>query len=666
MSGPRAIVGTAGHIDHGKSALVRALTGIETDRLKEERERGISIELGFAHLDLPDLGRVGIVDVPGHERFIRQMLAGAHGFDLVLVVVAADDGVMPQTEEHFDIVHLLGVRRALFVISKIDAVSHARVEDVRGEIEILAVGTRFEDAPVVAVSARSGAGIEELRAAIAAALTDLEPRSDEGVLRIPVDRVFVMKGHGVVISGTALGGRVSVGDEVLVLPDVADKPAGRRARVREIQVHSQSVETARAGERVALNLAGLGKDDIARGDTIAKATTAKITNAKITAPGATVTGAGVDVPPVTTRLDARVEVRPAAGRALASHVRVRVHHGTRETMARLVWLDGVAEVAPRQSALAQLSLAEPLVALVGDRFVLRDETAKTTLGGGVVLLAQAQRHRRSQGDVVPRLQKLEDQDDAKRLYGLLDMAPEPALDPAAAAQSAGLSLEAAIALATSESGIVALPDSKAPQLLAAQSRLEASLGAIGAAVAEYLSANANLPGVDVEHLRGAVRPVLDAKVFRHFVDRLLADGTLLRRGNLLYPPGHAASLGGADDAVATRLLALVRGAGMMPPLVKDLATELRVDAARVLKVAGVLVVREDLVKVAPDLFYDRAVLGDIAAQLEARLRADGEITAAGFRDLIAASRKYVIPLLDWFDRSGLTIRVGDTRKLRRA
>ena len=263
MKGLKAIVGTAGHIDHGKSALVRALTGIETDRLPEERERGISIELGFAHLDLPGLGRVGVVDVPGHERFIRQMLAGAHGFDLVLVVVAADDGVMPQTEEHFDIVHLLDVERAIFVISKVDVVTPARVDEVRDEIEILAVGTRFEGAPVVPVSARSGEGVEELRACIASVLADLSPRSEEGWLRIPVDRVFVIKGHGVVVTGTALAGRVTVGDEIVILPDGppgADGPGapgpgkvarsgGRRARVREIQVHGEAVESASAGQR---------------------------------------------------------------------------------------------------------------------------------------------------------------------------------------------------------------------------------------------------------------------------------------------------------------------------------------------------------------------------------------------------------------------------------
>lgn len=634
----RAIVGTAGHIDHGKSALVRALTGIETDRLPEERKRGISIELGFAHLDVEGLGRVGVVDVPGHERFIRQMLAGAHGFDLVLVVVAADDGVMPQTEEHFDIVHLLAVPRAIFVITKADVAAPGRLEDVRGEIEILAVGTRFEGAPVVAVSARTGEGIGDLRAAIARELANLEPKPAEGKLRVPVDRVFVVKGHGVVVTGTALAGRVAAGDEVVLMP------SARTARVREVQVHGAAVEQATAGQRVALNLSGLGKDDVVRGDTV-------------TTPGGAV---------ATTRLDARVEVRPAAGRALASHVRVRVHHGTRETVARLVWLDGVGEVAPRGSGYAQLSLSEPLVAAAGDRFILRDETARRTVGGGVVLLARAEKHRLSQGEVTPALETLEHGDDATRLHTLLAMAPSAAVETAEAASGLGLPEKAVARLAAADDRIVALPDAKAPQLLMAAARLDAVLVRLVAEVTEYQQKNPNLAGVDLEHLRGALRPVPEPKVFRLLLDRLLGRGLLQRKGNLVHTKGHAASLAGADDELAAKVQGRLAAAGVMPPTVKELADELGVDEGRVRKVAGVLVLRGEVAKVSADLFFTREALDGIRGKLAEFLAREGEITASGFRDLIAASRKYGIPLLDWFDREGLTIRVGDVRKLRRA
>lgn len=662
MNQPRAIVGTAGHIDHGKSALVRALTGIETDRLPEERERGISIELGFAHLDLPGLGRVGVVDVPGHERFIRQMLAGAHGFDLVLMVVAADDGVMPQTEEHFDIVHLLGVRRAIFVITKIDAVPAERVDEVRGEIEILAVGTPFESSPVLAVSARSGEGIEALRASIGRSLEDLQhdqATRDQAGFRVPIDRVFVVKGHGVVVTGTALAGAVSVGDDVVLLPDgpQAGDPSGgatrsarRSARVREIQVHGESVPRAGAGQRVALNLAGIDKEQISRGDTVAE-------------PG--VQGA-------TLRLDARIEVRPAAGSALASHVRVRVHHGTRQTLARLVWLDGVKEVSPRQSGLAQLSLVEPLVAMAGDRFVIRDETASRTLGGGQVLLARAARHRRSQGEVRAALEALESADDLTRLHTVLRMATSPAVDVAEASAAIGLSSGAArdmlekLKKTGGDRRVVALGEASSPQWLLAAERLDAWLHAIEAQVTDYEAAHPNLPGVDLEHLRSVVRPPADPRLFRLLLDRLLERGTLRRRGNLVHSKDHAASLSGRDEALASRLLARIVESGFMPPTLKELGQEFGVEAAHALKVVSVLVLRGDLVKVTPELFFSPSALEEIRERLETHLRREGEITASGFRDLIAASRKYGIPLLDWFDGAGVTIRVGDVRKLRRA
>ncbi len=640
----RAIVGTAGHIDHGKSALVHALTGIDTDRLPEERERGISIELGFAHLDLDGIGRVGIVDVPGHERFIRQMLAGAHGFDLVLMVVAADDGVMPQTEEHFDIVHLLGVRRAIFVVTKIDAASADRVRDVCGEIEILAAGTPFEDAPVCTVSARTGQGLESLRREIAAALDGLESKPEHGILRIPVDRVFVRKGHGVIVTGTAIAGRVEVGDEVMLLP------GERRSRVREIQVHGEAAAFATAGQRVALNLAGLDKDSIVRGDTVTAAATAAAA------------GGGL----VTSRLDARIEVRPAARRPLASHVRVRVHHGTRETPARLIWLDGIAEVAPRSSGFAQLALAVPLVAAEGDRFIIRDETASRTLGGGVVLLAHAEKHRRSRGDVRPDLERLEHGEGATRLHALLTMASGLGLAPGEAARAAGMAESELLGVVASDPALAALPDERSPELVATTERLERTLSDLAAAVVEFERDHPSLAGVDVEHLRGMMRPAVDSRTFRLLVDRLLAGGRLHRSGNVVRSPAHAPALSGADDAIAARFLSLVETAGVTPPTIKEGADALGIPVDRARKVAGVLALRGQLVKISADMFYSAAALDGIRERLARYLEGAGEISPAGFRDLIAASRKHCIPLLDWFDRSGMTIRVGDVRKLRRS
>ncbi len=632
----RAIIGTAGHIDHGKSALVKALTGIETDRLPQERERGISIELGFAYLDLGDGGRAGIVDVPGHERFVRQMLAGAHGFDLVIVVVAADDGVMPQTEEHFEIVHLLGVRKAVFAITKIDMVDAARVEEVRGELEILAVGTEFEEAPVVPVSALNGQGVEELRGLVVEMLADLGRTERAGPLRVPVDRVFVMKGHGVVVTGTALGGSVAPGDEIVILP------GGRQARTRDVQVHGRAVERAWAGERVAMNLVGLGREDVCRGDTVAT-------------PGWDLT---------TGRFDARAEIRPLAGRPVRSHERVRVHLSTREVLGRLVWLDGREEVEPRQSAYCQIALMEPAVVCHGDRFVVRDETAERTLGGGRVLVARAQKHRKSHGPVSERLATLESGGDTERMGAVLDMAPGLGLAPDELALAAGIQRDAVAGLIGSTDEVVAIPDAASPTLLVSRARYQAYVEALLAAVGSFQRDNPARPGIELEHLRASVRPVVDQKVFRPVVEEAVGSGRLGRRASRVFTPEHRVTLDEGDEALARRAMETIDHGGVMPPNLKQLEQDLAADARKVASLVGVLAERGEVVKVAPDLFYSVSELRGIEESLREALRRDGEITAGGFRDLIAASRKYCIPLLDFFDRSGVTIRVGDVRRLR--
>src|SRR4030095_5181562 len=372
------IIGTAGHIDHGKTSLIKALTGQETDRLKEEQERGISIDLGFAYLDLPDGERAGIVDVPGHERFIRNMLAGAHGIDLVLFTIAADDGVMPQSEEHLDFLHLLGLKKGIFVITKADLVDATRLAEVQEEIEILALDTTLEGSTIIPVSSVSGLGLERLRQEIAAHLQTYERPSLPGYFRLPVDRAFIMKGHGVVVTGTAIAGTIGEGDTVRVLP------GGEESRVRSIQVHGQATPQAKWGQRVALNLAGLEKRALTRGHVICH-------------PKLTMT---------TDRFDAFVEIRPGAGRDIENHERVRVHLGTAEVIGKVIILDGREILPPRSSGYCQIVLEEPVVALRGDRFVLRNQTARGTLGGGEVVLPFTQRHRRSEEGVVERLTAL--------------------------------------------------------------------------------------------------------------------------------------------------------------------------------------------------------------------------------------------------------------------
>ncbi|TMA13727.1 MAG: selenocysteine-specific translation elongation factor [Deltaproteobacteria bacterium] len=376
------IIGTAGHIDHGKTSLIKALTGQDTDRLKEEKERGISIDLGFAHLDLPDGTQAGVVDVPGHERFIRNMLAGAHGIDLVLFTVAADDGVMPQTEEHLDILHLLGVKLAIFLITKSDLVSEARIREVEEEIEILTAGTSLENSPIIPFSSVTRQGLEELRTEIARRLQSCKKPSPKGYFRLPVDRVFVLQGHGLIVTGTALSGEVKNGERVRCLP------SDQLFRVRSLQIHNQPVDIAVWGQRIALNLSGQEKPSIERGHVIC--------HEKITL--------------TSDRFDAFLEVRPTASKGIKNHQRVRVHLGTAERLAKLILLGPKQKVEPKESTYCQIILSEPLLALRGDHFIIRDETARRTLGGGTVIHPWAKKHKRAEPGLQERLASLRGED----------------------------------------------------------------------------------------------------------------------------------------------------------------------------------------------------------------------------------------------------------------
>src|ERR1043166_6041104 len=376
------IVGTAGHIDHGKTALVRALTGVDADRLPEEKRRGITIDLGFAELDLGDV-RVGFVDVPGHERFVKNMLAGAHGIDLVALVVAADEGVMPQTREHFDICRLLGVRAGLVVITKTDTVDEELLELVRAEADELVAGSFLEGAPVVAVSSRTGAGVEELKSKLHEAALAVPARDSDAVTRLPVDRSFTMRGFGAVVTGTLVAGEIAEGQELELLP------AGARVRVRGLQGHGAAGKAATAGQRTAVNLGGVEAASVVRGMVLAPA--GRLSPTQI--------------------MDARVSVLNDAPRALKTRQRVRVHHGTAEVLARVVVLEAAGEpgeIAPGASGLVQLRLESPVVALPGDRFILRTYSPQRTVAGGEVLDAHAPKHRgRERASARERLASLE-------------------------------------------------------------------------------------------------------------------------------------------------------------------------------------------------------------------------------------------------------------------
>ena len=631
------IIGTAGHIDHGKTSLVRALTGQETDRLKEERERGISIDLGFAHFDLDDGVRAGVVDVPGHERFIKNMLAGAHGMDLVLFTVAADDGVMPQTEEHLDILHLLGVRRGIFVVTKCDLVDAARVAAVREEIEILALDSTLEGAPIVAVSTVTGEGFDVLRATMAAQLRAPAPPAPAGPFRLPVDRAFVMHGHGVVVTGTAIAGTVHEGDRVRVLPG-ADV-----ARVRNLQVHGVPVGEARHGQRVAMNLAGVERSDLGRGFVVCDERLQR----------------------TTARLDAWVEVRPGARRPVVSHGRVRVHVGTAEVLGKAVLLDAREALGPRDAGWAQIVLQEAVPALRGDRFVLRDETARWTLGGGVVVNPFADRHRRDEAALVDHLTALRDGDPATACRTLLAVMPDFACDRDAIALA--LTLEAAQVprLLAGVPDVLPIPDAKHPEAWTTAEKWERVVAAILGHVATAHREHPTEAGVEMERVRSQLPLEVDTKAFRWCIERLAAGRRIVRDDSLLRLPTHQVSLGTEARALGERLETLLAEGGFTPPDLRQLEEVLAVDRQTLLDVASVLEKEGRVVRIASDLYFAKAAVAGAQERLAAHCREHGDITAAVFRDLIGASRKFAIAFLDWCDRTGVTTRVGDARRLRR-
>jgi len=631
------IVGTAGHIDHGKTTLVRALTGVDADRLPEEKRRGITIDLGFAELDLGDV-RVGFVDVPGHERFVKNMLAGAHGIDLVALVVASDEGVMPQTREHFDICRLLGVRAGLVVLTKADAVDEELLELVRGEAEELVAGSFLEGAPVVAVSARTGSGLEELKAALRGAAHGVAPRRAGSVARLPVDRSFTMRGFGAVVTGTLVAGEAREGEEMELLP------AGLRVRVRGLQVHGAKVTAAHAGQRTAVNLGGVEAAAVERGAVLAPVGRLRPTQV----------------------FDARVEVLPTAPRPLRSRQRVRVHHGTAEVLARVSVLEESGEVAPGESGLAQFRLEAPVTALPGDRFIVRTYSPQRTVAGGEVLDAHAQRHRgRDRAAAREALRALASGDEAARLSVFVSAAAERGLRRADLAARTGWT-DAALDAALTEAarrGLLA----EAHGVYVSRDLFERLLGAALEEVAAFHAREPLARGIPREALRERLFARAEPELFRAVVEEGEARGRLVSEREVVRASGHSVELSAADAALRERLEALYSDAGLEPPALEEALARAAADGQRrehVRKIFQLLLDAGALVRVREDLFFHRramerlvAALGEYAAAHEP----DRLIDVAAFKELTGVSRKYAIPLLEHFDRERVTRRAGDRR-----
>ncbi|HTV59982.1 MAG TPA: selenocysteine-specific translation elongation factor [Verrucomicrobiae bacterium] len=624
------IVGTAGHIDHGKSALIEALTGTHPDRLEEEKRRGITIDLGFAFLDLGSV-RVGFVDVPGHEKFVRNMLAGVGGFDLVILVIAADESIKPQTREHFDICRLLGISRGIIAVTKTDLVDADWLGLVRLEIEDFVRGSFLEGAPFVGVSARTGAGLDDLKAALLRVSLESPSRNASRPFRLPIDRSFAMKGFGAVVTGTLLEGAVQPEMEVELYP------TGRRARVRGLHSGGQAVPQAVAGQRTAVNLAGVERDDIRRG---------------------MVLGPPRSFDP-TRRFDARLALLPSA-RPLAQRTRVHFHQGAAETIAQITLLES-PEMLPGTSALAQLQLADSLVLLPGDRFILRQFSPVVTIGGGVVIDPRAPRHRRSDASVAPFLKTLETGAREEILAALLESLPR-SLTPIEIRPRTGWleseMSEAAKSLASKKRARIIRTD----PLEVISSRTFASIvAAIQRAVEEFHLSNPLLPGVPKQVLRARSGSPAE-ETFASALEDLVAARKIVISGDLVQRAGREIALS-QDEAKAKELIeGEFERAGLTVPTFAALLEKLPVEAARARKILQLLLREKALVRVSEDLVFHPEALARVRELLAKYRRERGDrIGVPAFKDLTGITRKYAIPLLEYLDREHVTRRAGDER-----
>jgi selenocysteine-specific elongation factor len=629
------IIGTAGHIDHGKTTLIKALTGQDTDRLKEEKERGISIDLGFAHLTLPDGTDFGVVDVPGHERFIKNMLAGAHGIDLVLFTVAADDGVMPQTEEHLDIVHLLGIKMAIFVITKADLVPPARIAEVEEEIDILTLGTRLENPPKVAVSSVTGQGLDELKERIASILKSGNKQPPAGYFRLPVDRAFVLQGHGVVVTGTALSGTVKVGEQVRCLP------GDHLFRVRSLQVHGHSVNEAGWGQRVAMNLTGPERAAIERGHVIC--------HEKIAL--------------TTQRFDAFLEVRPAAAGGIKNHQRVRVHLGAAERLGKLMLLGEKEKVQPKESTYCQITLNEPLLIMRGDHFIIRDETARRTLAGGIALHPWARRHRRGEKNLAEKLAALYRGDTAELIEVFLNESEGFALSLGLIHQFLNVQEDQA-RKEVGRLGMLRVFHAEGETLYTTQAKWQRVKDTLFAQLKAFHAGHPLAPGMDLEEARAKLPYQLPLKVFRAIIDTLGAERAIEKEENLLRLATHKVQLGGQEKELMARIKRILGEQPLAPPDLKDVEKQLGISRSKLSEVIRLLERDGSLVRITTEMYFLASSIDQLRNRLREFLSAKGEMTAASFRDLIGSTRRYTIPLLEYFDRDGLTIRIGDVRRLK--
>ncbi len=625
------IVGTAGHIDHGKSLLVEALTGTHPDRLEEEKRRGITIDIGFAFLEESGV-RFGFVDVPGHERFVSNMLAGAAGIDLVLLVIAADESIKPQTREHFDICRLLGVKRGVVALTKTDLVDADTAGLVRMELEDFLRGSFLEGAPIIPVSAKTQAGLPELKQALVSAAGQISGKNSASYLRLPIDRAFAIKGFGAVVTGTLISGSVAAEDEVELFPD------GKRLRVRGVQSGSKNIDRAIAGQRTAVNLAGIEHAALHRGMSLA-------TPGKFR---------------VTRRIDADLELL-ASSPKLKQRARVHFHSSTSETIAE-IFLYGGKDLAPGQGDLAQLRLQDDVLVLPGDRFIIRQFSPVTTIGGGLVLDPLARRPTVRDSGRVAFLEILKRNDLVETLAALTDRAPLGVQQSDIIARTGWLETELHAAAARLASANRVRVVGREPLVLVASKLFDEVRQKISARVEKFQKENPLLPGITREELRASLGRRVRPETFRAALEDLLAQKKLETQGEIVKRAGSSIMLDPAEARAKGQIETAFATAGLAVPAVKEVLANLPVEAKRAERILQILLRDKNLVRVTPELIFHRDALAALRDRLAVFKRSKGaRISVPMFKELTGITRKYAIPLLEYLDRERVTRRDGDER-----
>jgi selenocysteine-specific elongation factor len=630
------ILGTAGHIDHGKTSLIKAVTGTNTDRLKEEKLRGITIELGFASLDLPSGRHLGIVDVPGHEKFVKNMVAGATGIDMVAMVIAADEGVMPQTREHMEICSLLGVEHGLVALTKIDMIDEEWLELVEEDIREFVAGTFLENKAIVPVSSANGEGIDTFVAALDDLSGQIPDRSSSNLFRLPVDRVFTMKGFGTVITGSLMSGKVKVGDNVMIYP------SGIPSKVRGIQVHGESVEAAHSGMRTAINFQGLEKASIERGQVLSTA------NALLP----------------SYMVDVSLHYLESNKKKIKNRSRVRLHTGTSEIMGNLILLEQEG-LRPGEDTVAQIRLDVPVAVVRDDRFVLRSYSPVRTIGGGRVLNPVPEKHKRFRPEVVEGLNSLitDDSEDviayhvmAAGVRGvsfsalmIMTNLPEKPLDKylqAMLSRKDVLQIDKDQRLFVHKAGFEGIQKNMVMHLQA------------------YHDKNPLKTGMPKEELKSKLPATVGTKVFTMALNQMTADKIIAQEGDSVKLTTHKVSLGEDQAVMKKKISGIYLENGLQPPYFKEVVNTLDYELSHAKDVLMILVAEGVLIKAKEDLYFHTEPMSGLKEKLIAYLQKHGEITTPQFKEMTQASRKYVIPLLEYFDANHVTLRVGDSRQLR--